>query len=197
MSWEKRDSSRSTDSSHSGSTTGRDPPPSSNPASRPSSASSAPPLQPPESSWQSAAGASSRPSQDNSSSTGASRRTGSAGTAVGWWQTGEKLHQRLTGRSSEHEPTQPSDGGLSAVHQAEMILQLILDQQRQNAPLQVIHSCSHPYHAGWICPSKVGSAVFCSKVNMRLTSCERSGLGQAVLCAAIVCTCAEGINCSA
>lgn len=59
----------------------------------------------------------------------------------GWWQTGDKLYQRLTGRSSDHEPTQPSDGGLSAAHQAEMILQLILDQQRQNAPLQV-NACS-------------------------------------------------------
>ncbi len=63
--------------------------------------------------------------------------TGSAGGDPGWWQTGWKLQQRLTGRSTDERPTRPSDGGSSAAHQAEMILQLILDQQRDNAPLQV------------------------------------------------------------
>ncbi len=75
----------------------------------------------------------SKDSSSSSSSTGS--RTPDSHPV--WWQTGKKLYQRLTGRSEEHEQVQPSDGGNSAAHQAEMILKLILDQQRQNAPLQV------------------------------------------------------------
>ncbi|KAK9864587.1 hypothetical protein WJX84_006847 [Apatococcus fuscideae] len=71
----------------------------------------------------------------------ASRDATSSGTKsvdVSWEKSSnrKKLYQRLTGRSEEHEQVQPSDGGNSAAHQAEMILKLILDQQRQNAPLQ-------------------------------------------------------------
>ena len=142
VSWEKRDTSRekrdtssSSSSRSSSSTANRMPPPSAPPLPSPSSSSTPP------SAWdqsKQSAGVSSRPRPaDSSRPAQATSSSGTLSQVPGWWQIGDKVYQRLTGRSDDHEPTQPSDGGLSAAHQAEMILQLILDQQRQNAPLQV------------------------------------------------------------